>query len=608
MPKHAETNGLRVLHIVGDSRYGGVVRIILGLARISRAAGWQVDVLATDPAVQEALRRNSIGVVDLDVIRREIRPIRDLKGLVRLRDFMRREGYGIVHTHTSKGGFVGRLAAWLAGVPVIVHTMHGIAVHELSPAWARFVNAALERLASRWCHRIVSVSEFHYRWALELNICPPRKIEAIPNGITPDTPSGRLDPAELRSKIGVGPGELLILSSTRLAWDKGLQHLIEAAAMLPRGNPIYRVVIAGDGPARAGLEQMARARGVLDRVSFLGFREDVVDLLEAADVVVLPSLREGMSMSLLEAMAAGKPIIMTSIGSNREVAAHAEMALLVPPANAAALADAIQRAAREPERMAGLAANARSLFEANYTEERMLNAYRQLYLNLLEGTTPVRAAGRITRKSSVIRNAGAEDLAGIVTIHQKAFHHFFLTRMGATFLRKYYEHVLRHTSGIVLVSERNGTLNGFACGFGDPAEFYRSMWRSRRAFALPALAALLRNPFLGGHMINAVRRIQTSATAGPPSSCELSSIAVTPEATGNGLGKELLRAFLEQSWARHAQCVYLTTDAAGNEAANALYREIGFQHSRCFQQQKGRWMNEYVFHRVPGSELVEAHL
>jgi len=156
-----------------------------------------------------------------------------------------------------------------------------------------------------------------------------------------------------------------------------------------------------------------------------------------------------------------------------------------------------------------------------------------------------------------------------------------------------------------LVSERHGVLNGFVCGFADPAEFYRSMWRNRLIFALPAVGALLRHPSLGANMVNAVRRIQTTATQGPPLACELSSIAVAPEAAGKGLGKSLLRAFLARSWAQRAQCVYLTTDAEGNEGANELYREVGFQHSRRFLQQKGRWMNEYVFHRVPASQPVE---
>lgn len=608
MPKHAETNGLKALHIVGDSRYGGVVRIILGLARVAKSDGWQIDVLATDPAVQAALQRQAVGVVNLDVIRREIRPFRDLAGLFRLRNFLRRAGYDIVHTHTSKGGFVGRLAARMAGVPIIVHTMHGFAIHEQSAPWARSAYAALERVASRWCDRIVSVSRFHRDWALDLRICRPEQIHAIPNGITPDPVNRSLNAGEFRRTLGLNERDFFILSPTRLAWDKGLQYLIEAAALLPGANSGYRAVIAGDGPARAGLEEMARARGVMDRVIFLGFREDVADLLAAADLVVLPSLREGMSMSLLEAMAAGKPIIATSIGSNREVASQVEMALLVPPADPAALAEAIELAAKDPKRMAALAASARSLFEAHYTEDGMLNGYRQLYSSLLENSAQAGAIGCRPRGTPVIRNARPEDLEGIVAIHQKAFQHFFLTQLGPEFLRRYYAHVLRFPSGVILVSECGGSLNGFACGFGDPAKFYRSMWRHRLAFALPALRALFRNPSLAGHMISAVRRLQTSAIQAPVLSCELSSIAVTPEAAGNGLGKELLRAFLEESWSRKARCVYLTTDAVGNEAANALYRDIGFQQSRCFQQPKGRWMNEYVFHRAPGNELVEAHL
>jgi glycosyltransferase involved in cell wall biosynthesis/ribosomal protein S18 acetylase RimI-like enzyme len=597
---------MRVLHIVGDSRYGGIARIILGLGRVARADGWQVDVLTTDPAVQQALQRQSLGVVNLDVIRREIRPLWDLAGLFRLRSFLRRHRYGIVHTHTSKGGFIGRLAAWLAGVPVIVHTVHGFAFHEQSPALARIVYSAMERLAARWCHRIVSVSEFHERWALELGICSPLQIQAIPNGITPAGRSDCCEPAGLRRQLGVGESDLLILSSARLAADKGLTYLIEAAAILPRDGPGYRILIAGDGPVRARLERLARDRGVSDTVTFLGFRDDIGDLLAASDLVVLPSLREGLSISLLEAMAAGKPIIATSIGSHRELASQADMARLVPPADPRALAEAIQQFAHDPALRARLAAGARALFESRYTEDRMLNEYRQLYLGLLENKHPVRPAA-VPHGASVVRSATDADLAGIVSIHQKAFSQFFLTRMGATFLRLYYQLVLKYSAGIVLVSERHGTLNGFVCGFANPAEFYRLMWSHRGTFALPAFAALLRHPSLAANVIHGVRRIQTSAVKGPPRSCELSSIAVTPEASGNGLGKTLLQAFLDHSWSRHAQCVYLTTDAEANDAANKLYREIGFQHSRRFLQRRGRWMNEYVFHRVAADQPMETH-
>jgi ribosomal protein S18 acetylase RimI-like enzyme len=136
----------------------------------------------------------------------------------------------------------------------------------------------------------------------------------------------------------------------------------------------------------------------------------------------------------------------------------------------------------------------------------------------------------------------------------------------------------------------------------DPAEFYGLMWRRRRDFMLPALSALLHQPFLATKVLQGIHRIQTSASRVPVRSCELSSIAVAPEAGGNSLGKTLVQAFLAQAWSLNAQCVYLTTDAEGNDLANALYRKSGFQQTRRFLQRKGRWMNEYVIDRINASD------
>ncbi len=603
MTAYARNDRVRVLHIIGDSCYGGIAGIILGLGRTAQSEGWQVDVLTTNPVVQEAFARQSLGIVNLDVIRREMRPLWDLMGLIRLSRFLRSQRYRIVHTHTSKGGFVGRLAAWLAGVPIIVHTAHGFAIHEQSPAWARIAYSWLERLAARWCHRIVSVSEFHRGWAVQLGICQAGQIQAIPNGITPLVRTDGSATSGLRRQLEVGDSDLLILSAARLAPDKGLTHLIEAAAVLPHGETRYRFAIAGEGPVRESLERLVQDRGVSERVTFLGFRRDIGDLLAACDLVVLPSLREGLSISLLEAMAAGKPIIATSIGSHREVASQAEMACLVPPANPAALADAIQQFARDPALRAHLAGGARALFEARYTEERMLNEYRQLYLELLDGMQPAPSGCG----TSVVRNAAPKDLDAIVGIHQRAFGEFFLTQMGSSFLRMYYQFVLNYHAGILLVGEKHGAISGFVCGFADPAKFYQSMWLNRRDFALPALAALVRHPLLAANILQSVRRIQTSAAQGSQRSCELSSIAVVPELSGNGLGKTLLRSFLSESWSKLAEYVYLTTDASANDIANKLYCDVGFRQSRCFLQRKGRWMNEYVFHRSAADRPVEIH-
>ncbi|HKA00086.1 MAG TPA: GNAT family N-acetyltransferase [Candidatus Solibacter sp.] len=196
-----------------------------------------------------------------------------------------------------------------------------------------------------------------------------------------------------------------------------------------------------------------------------------------------------------------------------------------------------------------------------------------------------------------VRQAAVEDLPAIVRVHLKAFSHFFLTRLGSEFLHRYYDLVLHYRAGILLVSEWQGALNGFACGFLNPAEFYGLMWRNGWTFVRPALSALVRHPYLATGVMRGVQKIQTSASRAAVGSCELSSIAVAPEAGGSRLGRTLVEAFLAQAWSMDAQCIYLTTDADGNEPANALYQKSGFQRVRRFLQCKGRWMNEYVIDR-----------
>ena len=221
--------------------------------------------------------------------------------------------------------------------------------------------------------------------------------------------------------------------------------------------------------------------------------------------------------------------------------------------------------------------------------------------HLLDGQSD----GIASAQTSLVRRATLEDLRGIVAIHQKAFKDFFLTRMGREFLHRYYALVLNYRAGIILVSERCGMLEGFACGFVEPSEFYRLMWRNKRVFALPALSSLFRHPSLFAGVLYGVQRIQTSAFTSELSArcCELSSIAVAPEASGNGLGKALLQGFLEHSRSMDAQYVYLTTDADENESANALYRQVGFQHTQRFLQRQGRWMNEYVINGMGYANL-----
>jgi len=370
----------RVLHIVGDSKFGGGAAVILRLAEMAQNDGHDVDILSTDAEMREVFARHGVGLVYLDCIWRNIRPWRDLNGLLRLMRFLRASDYDLVHTHTSKGGFVGRIAARLAGIPHIIHTVHGFAFHEESSRTEIRLWSALERLASHACDQIVTVSEHHRGWALRLGIGRPDRIHAIPNGLNSNRVVSQSTVASVRASIGVEPQDLLLLSTGRLARQKGLNDLIAAAPILTTQlKQPFKVVIAGDGPLRSRLEAQAAELGLKENVLFLGFRQDLGDLLAAADVVVLPSLWEGLSISLLEAMAAGKAIVTTTIGSNCEATHQGDAALLVPPHDPRALAVAIETLATNHELAKAKGNVARHIYETCYTPERMMEGYRLLY-------------------------------------------------------------------------------------------------------------------------------------------------------------------------------------------------------------------------------------
>lgn len=379
----------RILHIVGDSKYGGGSYVILRLAEMARAQGWRPEVLTTDPLFQQVLRDRQIPSVSLECIWREINPLRDWQGYRRLRAYLTRNRYDLVHTHTSKGGFIGRAAAWHARTPAVVHTVHGFAFHEQSHPIALRFYAGLERIAARWCHRIVTVSEYHLRWALQLGIGTPQQLRAIPNGIEAQRVAPQPPPELVRQQMQIAPDMRVILTTGRLATQKGLEYLIEAVRLLKNSDaPPFVVLIAGEGPLRAALERQAQQLGVSDRVKFLGFWKAVGDLLAIADIVALPSLWEGLSIALLEAMAAGKPIITTAIGSNLEATDNGRAAKLVPPKDPNALANALREWLLHHEQARPYAATAYQRFMENYTEERMLEQYRQLYCELLYGGEP----------------------------------------------------------------------------------------------------------------------------------------------------------------------------------------------------------------------------
>lgn len=277
-------------------------------------------------------------------------PLKDVSALRRLYVLMRRGRYHIVHTHTTKAGLLGRIAARLARVPVVVHTPHGHAFHGYLNAPGSHALRWVERWLARWTDRIICLTETERQDHLDVRAAPREKFEVIHSGVDIERfrqarhSSGR----EMRRSFGLPEDAPLVGCVARLVPVKGVQHLLEAVPLIRAAVPRATVVFVGDGPLRADLERRAASLGLDGAVSFLGLQRDVARIIALCDVVVLPSLNEGMGRVAVEAFAAGRPVIGSRVSGLQDMVADGETGFLVPPADVESLARAIIRCLMDP--------------------------------------------------------------------------------------------------------------------------------------------------------------------------------------------------------------------------------------------------------------------
>ncbi|MHB8857905.1 MAG: glycosyltransferase family 4 protein [Thermoleophilia bacterium] len=383
-----EKGPLHVLQVIGGSEFGGAVWIILSYVEMLKSRGFEVSVVTSNEGVAKVYSEAGCEIIAVPEMRREINPFRDAAAFRKLRLICKRRNIDIVHTHTSKGGFLGRAAARSARVPVIIHTAHGFAFHENSSKAAIKTYAFLESRAARWCDRITTVSDFHREWALRLGIASNKKIMTVHNGIAPDRLEVNTSSAITRNAFGITDNQALIGVIGRLAPGKGLEVILDSFPGVLAKHPQARLLIVGDGPEAGSLKSMQASLGLTGQVIFTGFRQDIGNILNACDLVVSPTLREGLSVSILEAMALAKPIVTTDISSNKELVEHMVSGILIPPLDAAALTQAIISLIEDPGRAVQFGENAFSKFQSCYSEKMMQEKMWMVYKELIDNTVP----------------------------------------------------------------------------------------------------------------------------------------------------------------------------------------------------------------------------
>ena len=365
-----------VIHYTDSDGFGGAEQVVLQLLGGLDRQRWQPMLLHHGGASSERLARRAgeIGVA----LRRVpwVARLRQLpRGLFPLVRAIRAERPAVFHAHlpAPMSGKYGLLAAALAGVPATVATVH--LYTDVRPGWRADLG---QRVAQARVGRYIAVSEEVARRMRGRFRLTASRVTIIRNGIDLALFDRPADP-DLRRWLEGQPPRPVALTVARLDPQKGLDHLLAAAAAVP--GAVF--VVAGEGPERPRLERLAQELGVADRVRFLGHRSDVADLLAACDVFVLPSLFEGLPLSVLEAMAAGKPVIATCVGGTDEAVIDGESGLLVPPADSSALAAAIRKVLGDPRVAGRLGQGGQARVRREFDARRMVAEVSALYDELL---------------------------------------------------------------------------------------------------------------------------------------------------------------------------------------------------------------------------------
>lgn len=552
--------------------------LLLTQLKALKACGLDVSVICARGSWLQQVEQSGIRHIPWVRATRSWNPSKDAGAALELFWILRRERFDLVHTHNPKPGILGRIAAYVAGVPVVMNTVHGFYAQP-DDHWKRRVPVMkLEKLAARFSHLELYQSKEDLEWARRLGISDDHRRAFLGNGAALET----FDPAKveadrsrlLRTELSIPQNAIVVGTVGRIVEEKGYRDLFEAIRQLRELVPELVLLAVGDlDPQKSDAiaEDEARSAGAI----VTGWRENVSELIALMDVFVLASWREGVPRSAIEAASMQKPLVLTDIRGCREVARDGKEALLVPPRDPSSLAAAILKLIRDPALGDRLASAARARALEYFDEERAAERVVAHSLHLLRrsGRLPVKSGDRFA-----IRRASVRDARSIAYIHTHALPDAFLPKLGPGFLTQLYRTMVVDPSSVVLVAETDDRLCGFVAGTTSVGRLYkRFLVRRGIVAALGAVPRLIRPSTM--KRVWETARYPASAEGLP--SEELLAIGILADTRQSGLGSQLGQTFLTELRALGADQVKVVV-AADNRAGNSLYEKLGFELSTQF--------------------------
>ncbi len=374
---------MRILVYFRELRFGGVHTYLKHQVAFLVNQGHEVWVSYANENTRDLFAQlGAKTFANKELVRYLYRIDKDIKALWRVYHFCRRQQIDCIFSHTSKGGAIARFAGLLARIPRRIHVIHGFSFHEHSTVVEKGVGRCIERLLSAMATRLISVNAADKDLAIKNRICHPWKIKTIYNG-TPVPKKSQLLSAQEKERFlkanGFKADHFLILFVGRLMRQKNPLFLVEAFSRIPHAKA--HLIIIGEGPLEQNLKWSIHEKKLNHRIHLLGFRPDVDLWYQVCSVFVLPSLWEGLPMTLLEAMAAGTCCVATNIKGNRECIKHNQDGLLIPCRDDCSLSDTIISLMHDPVYRGRLGDAARRKVTEVFSVQRMCEETHRVLCN-----------------------------------------------------------------------------------------------------------------------------------------------------------------------------------------------------------------------------------
>jgi len=377
---------VNILYVITKLELGGAQAQLLSLIRRLDKERYAPFILTarTGVLLADALSIKGITLKESRYLERAINPLKDLLAAIEIYRFIRKHNIDIVHTHSSKAGILGRWAARLSKVKLILHSVHGWSFNDYQPFFLRRIYIWLERITAHFTHKLIVVSGFDLQKGLESRIGNESQYVLIRYGINYAEFEADKNTDNARKELGITPGDFVVAMVSCFKPQKSPQDFIKLAFLVNQNLAGVKFILVGDGGLREKINKLIFKFNLQKQVILTGWRRDIPRILRATDVFVLTSLWEGLPISALEAMASSRPVIATDTGGIREVIIGGETGFLVRPQDVQGMAEKLLMLLREEKLRKTIGQNARRALNSDFRIENMVSRTEGVYQGLIE--------------------------------------------------------------------------------------------------------------------------------------------------------------------------------------------------------------------------------